>query len=325
MRILVVDDEVLFVELIIEQLRHMGLTDVTSATSGKEALSIIDAQPTPFDCLLLDIFMHGIDGVQLCEEIRKLPDYRTTPILMITSADAKTHMQSAFDAGATDYVPKPIRFMDLKFRIQVAMMLIETVSKAIDNPGASTPKLALASDADEIDTSVRITFSEVHSMRDYFQLENRLLRLGEGQFRMTLLSVHLSGIEEFKHRMNQKEFLSVVFLASQALDKALPTNGTIFSYVGYGKFICLILARNQVVARLLQARVRDDLANTGKVEQYSISLDVKSLSAKRILSPSQALNLIRKQIERLGSAQNMLLPPISTSANKLFSKSHDME
>ena len=187
MRIMVVDDEKIFISLLTEHLKAMGFTDITSATSGDEALQTIASEKAAFDCFLLDIKMEGMDGIQLCSKIRALPEYRAAPIIMITSASAKAYMQDAFDAGATDYMAKPIETLDLRARIQIAMLLVETLQREAESRKALQTLLKTTSDANEFALGTRVVFSEIESMRDYFQLENRLLRLSEGSYAMTLL------------------------------------------------------------------------------------------------------------------------------------------
>ena len=196
MRIMVVDDEEIINALLTEHLMEMGLDDVTTATSGEEALEVIAAQDDPFDCFLLDIKMCGMDGIELCSRIRAMSEYRIAPIIMITSAAAKLHMHEAFDAGATDYMMKPIEHIDLQVRIQIAMLLVETVKSEAESRNALKAALRNSPEAGQFDPSMRITYSDVPNMRDYFQLENRLLRLSEGTYAMTLLSIEIDGIEK---------------------------------------------------------------------------------------------------------------------------------
>lgn len=167
MKILVVDDEPLFLEFLVENLKHMGFCDIAVAMSGEEALRALAAETDPFDCFLLDIRMPGMDGIELCANIREQARYRLAPIIMITSAEAKTHMQDAFEAGATDYLEKPIEIISLRFRIQVAMMLVETVSSAVVPPPKPPSRLIISPDCGEMSLGTRVTFSDVDCMRDY--------------------------------------------------------------------------------------------------------------------------------------------------------------
>ncbi|MDD9725082.1 response regulator [Roseovarius sp. SK2] len=325
MKIMVVDDEEIIVALLAEYLKEMGFEDVTTAASGKEALEVIAAQDSPFDCFLLDVKMGGMDGIELCSRIREMPEYWIAPIIMITSAAAKQHMHEAFDAGATDYMMKPIEHIDLRVRIQIAMLLVETLKSEAESRSALKAALRTSPKAGQFDPSMRITYSDVPNMRDYFQLENRLLRLSEGTYAMTLLSIEIDGIEKLGARLGQGDFLDIVEAVANIIGKTLPARGASLSYVGFGKFVCLVVVRNHIVPNLLQARIRDafgafeaahDILSPGELE-----LKVAALSSKRMLAPDVAIGLIRRFVGSLGSSENMTLPPISKVQEGIFRRS----
>ncbi|GGH39636.1 Response regulator receiver domain-containing protein [Cribrihabitans marinus] len=120
MRLLAVDDDASILELLKHILSAFGYDDVTTARSGPDALAIIAQAERPFDCLLLDVQMPEMNGITLCEEIRTLPDYQFTPIIMLTAMVQKHYIDEAFEVGASDYVTKPFDFEDLKQRLSDA-------------------------------------------------------------------------------------------------------------------------------------------------------------------------------------------------------------
>ncbi|WP_057796848.1 response regulator [Roseovarius atlanticus] len=325
MKIMVVDDEEIIIALLTEHLKEMGFDDVTTAASGEEALEIIAAQEDPFDCFLLDIKMRGMDGIELCSRIRDMSLYRIAPIIMITSAAAKLHMHEAFDAGATDYMMKPIEHIDLRVRIQIAMLLVETLKSEAESRLALKSALLASPKAGKFDPSMRITYSNVPNMRDYFQLENRLLRLSEGTYAMTLLSIEIEGIENVGARLGQSEFLNIVEAVAQIVGKTLPASGASLSYVGYGKFICLVVVRNHIVPNLLQARIRDAfqcyVSSQKVLKPDELVLNVAALSSKRMLAPDIAISLVRRFVGSLGTSEDRLLPPISKVQDRIFRRS----
>ncbi|TYB90674.1 PleD family two-component system response regulator [Oceaniovalibus sp. ACAM 378] len=119
MRILAVDDDPFILELLPMITAKNGFTQVTSAASGASALSILTDDPA-FDCLLVDISMPGMDGIELCRHIRALEAYRTTPIIMLTGMRDLKNMGDAFRAGATDYATKPFDIKELGTRLRLA-------------------------------------------------------------------------------------------------------------------------------------------------------------------------------------------------------------
>ncbi len=105
-QVLVVDDDPAVLMLLEETLLEAGFA-VRSARSGDEAVAV-SAEFAP-DLALLDINMPNMDGIEACREIRRLcgDDF---PIVMVTSVDDAMSIQSAFDAGASDFILKPINW-----------------------------------------------------------------------------------------------------------------------------------------------------------------------------------------------------------------------
>lgn len=117
-KVLVVDDEVGALTLIGIMLDRGGF-HVLKAQNANQALSMLDRE-TP-DLIILDIMMPGMDGVELCRTIR-LRGERGAPgqmpiLILSTRNDADTVMRS-IDAGATDYLPKPILHHDLVAKVR---------------------------------------------------------------------------------------------------------------------------------------------------------------------------------------------------------------
>ncbi len=112
-RVLVVEDEIKLASLIRKALREDGLlADV--AVKGEDALWM--AAATPYDVIVLDINLPGIDGFETCRRLRE--DGVRTPILMLTARDAVDDRITGLDTGADDYVVKPFDFGELLARIR---------------------------------------------------------------------------------------------------------------------------------------------------------------------------------------------------------------
>ncbi|MBI6628773.1 response regulator [Pontibaca salina] len=119
-RILAVDDDPSVLELIPMIAATGGYSDLTTVANGKLALEALTSKNTVFDCLLFDINMPEIDGIELCARVRQIPTYRDTPVIMLTAMRDIKYMDRAFQAGATDYTTKPFDITELTDRLKFA-------------------------------------------------------------------------------------------------------------------------------------------------------------------------------------------------------------
>ncbi|WP_299794415.1 response regulator [uncultured Marivita sp.] len=81
MRILAVDDDEPTLEILGILLARLGFAKMVEAVSAKEAMESIKNSPIPYDCILLDMQMPDMDGIELCARLRKLSDYARCPII----------------------------------------------------------------------------------------------------------------------------------------------------------------------------------------------------------------------------------------------------
>ncbi len=102
--ILAVDDSTSMRQMVSFTLKGAGY-DVVEAGDGNEALSI--AQGNSVDLVVTDVNMPRMDGITLIKELRALPDYEFTPILMLTTESNVAKKQEGKDAGATGWIVKP--------------------------------------------------------------------------------------------------------------------------------------------------------------------------------------------------------------------------
>jgi two-component system alkaline phosphatase synthesis response regulator PhoP len=105
-KILLVDDEPDVIEIIRYNLEQEGY-NVKTASNGKEALQ--KAQKKIPHLIIMDVMMPEMDGIQACEELRSDPIFNDTIIMFLTARGEDYSYVAAFDAGADDYVTKPIK------------------------------------------------------------------------------------------------------------------------------------------------------------------------------------------------------------------------
>lgn len=113
--ILIVDDEPDIIEILRYNLEKEGYRTL-SAMNGLDAVSVAKQQKP--DLILLDVMLPDMDGIQTCETIRKIPELGKTIIAFLTARSEDYSEIAGFQAGADDYIAKPIRPRVLLSRIQ---------------------------------------------------------------------------------------------------------------------------------------------------------------------------------------------------------------
>lgn len=121
-KILLVDDENDILEFVSYNLKKEGY-DVVTATNGKEAIKLaLDFRP---HLIILDVMMPEMDGIETCEEMRKIPELSTAIIAFLTARGEDYSQIAGFDAGADDYISKPIKPKVLVSRVKALLRRAE--------------------------------------------------------------------------------------------------------------------------------------------------------------------------------------------------------
>lgn len=119
-KILIVDDTIEDLNLLGRWLRRASYT-VVEAVNGYEALALLtQLQP---DLILLDVRMPGMDGFEICEQIKAIPAFRHIPVIFLTSLTATTEKVRGFDVGGVDFITKPPQFPEVLARIEMHLSL----------------------------------------------------------------------------------------------------------------------------------------------------------------------------------------------------------
>ena len=114
-RILVVDDEPQNIRLLQIRLQAEGYT-VLAANNGQEALQLVQAEAP--DLILLDIMMPGMNGFEVCQQIRAEESTQFTPVVMVTALSEKEDRIKAIEAGADDFISKPFDSHEVLARVR---------------------------------------------------------------------------------------------------------------------------------------------------------------------------------------------------------------
>jgi len=116
--LLVVDDDIVIRTMLMKSLQKQGY-DTIEAPNGSEGIELFK-QHRP-DLVLLDVLMPVMNGFEACLEMRTLDPERTVPIIMLTGLDDVASVDKSFDAGATDFISKPINWSLFAQRVRYAL------------------------------------------------------------------------------------------------------------------------------------------------------------------------------------------------------------
>jgi len=105
MKLLIVDDSTMLRDMLSYALNEGGYNDVTEAIDGVDGLD--KSKMTTYDLIITDVNMPNMDGLTLVNELRKLPQYSRTPILVLTTERSDEMKSKGKSAGATGWIVKP--------------------------------------------------------------------------------------------------------------------------------------------------------------------------------------------------------------------------
>jgi len=114
-RILIVDDDQDAREILNRLLASEGYECLT-ADGGERCLEVARAEPV--DVILLDVMMPGMDGIQVCDELRSDPKLRSIPVILLTARDDISTRAQGMERGVSEYLTKPVNKRELFTRVK---------------------------------------------------------------------------------------------------------------------------------------------------------------------------------------------------------------
>ncbi|MEO8242399.1 MAG: response regulator [bacterium] len=240
MRILIVDDEPSILEILSTLLGADGNHKVVTATSGHEALDVIDRADEDFDCFLLDIQMPGMDGVSLCQAIRLLPDYAQVPIIMLTAMSQRAYVEKAFSVGATDYVTKPFDLLELSSTLRAASKIVYEINIARDAAESARHVLRKLDDETKPPRDEPLSIEGVERVVSYPAFENYVLALSRTRLLFSkAFAVKIVDFHKLHEATNARQMRAILKTVAQVIVDQVPDPGNLVSYRGNGVYLCV--------------------------------------------------------------------------------------
>ncbi|MCP5382638.1 MAG: PleD family two-component system response regulator [Kordiimonadaceae bacterium] len=169
-RVLVVDDVLHNVKLLEAKLRSEYF-DVLTAMNGLDALDIIEKEQP--DIILLDVMMPGMDGFEVCRRVKQNPAVAHIPIIMVTALDQPKDRVMGLEAGADDFLTKPIQDLPLFARVKslVRLKVLMDELRMRNSTGAAFGGVG----TNDNNTPLKFDDSKILLIEDYERVANRII------------------------------------------------------------------------------------------------------------------------------------------------------
>ncbi|WP_054694194.1 GGDEF domain-containing response regulator [Syntrophomonas palmitatica] len=129
MRILIADDDLLSLRILNDYINSWGY-EVILCRNGDEAWAVLEQENRP-NIAILDWMMPGLEGVQICERLRKMNPSRYVYVILLTARSKTEDVIKGLDSGADDYIIKPFHPEELKYRLRIGERIIELEQRII--------------------------------------------------------------------------------------------------------------------------------------------------------------------------------------------------
>jgi DNA-binding response OmpR family regulator len=136
-RVMVVEDDPHIRELVAMHIGLEGLETVGVA-DGTRALALARAEP--FDLIVLDLMLPGLDGITVCRAVRRESMNRDVPVLMLTARDEESDKVVGLESGADDYLTKPFGVRELVARVRALLRRPRLSRAVLEGEGAGTAR-----------------------------------------------------------------------------------------------------------------------------------------------------------------------------------------
>lgn len=203
--ILVVDDTPDNVEVLQMRLESKGYA-VATAADGEEALARI-AELTP-DLVLLDVMMPKVDGYEVCRRIKADPELKFIPVVMITAKSDRSDVVAGLEAGAEDYLVKPVDPIELVARVR-SMLRIKALQDDVRELNAGLEKRVQEQVA-EIERMSELRRFLAPEIADLLLADGGLKRLESHRSEITVLFCDLRGFTAFSETAEPEDIMRVL-------------------------------------------------------------------------------------------------------------------
>ena len=257
MRLLVVDDSDTSRMLLEVILKGEGFEDLRFADSAREAMEMLKAgEENAPDLVLMDLNMPDMNGIEAIKRIKADPDTVDIPIIMVTASDDVNRLEQAFEAGATDYILKPVSKIELRARVRAVLKLKEEMDR---RKARETQLEELTRELRDISNRDGLTgVANRRCFEEFFERE--WLRCRRDDAAMSLLMVDIDFFKRYNDTYGHLQGDTCLKTVAQVLKQSQHRPGDLAARYGGEEFVVLLPNTDAAGAMQVAENVRAKLA-----------------------------------------------------------------
>lgn len=172
-RILIVDDDQVSMVALAQRLERRGFV-VFAVSSAENVLNLIESEA--IECVLLDIIMPGVDGLSFLKELRKRYSKTQLPVMMVTAVKDSEDIVNVFEAGANDYLVKPVNLDVAVARIRAQLSSVDLHAEIMRRKQVEAVRAMVMTCCHEINNPMTIAYGALAL------LEKKSVKIDRGSF-----------------------------------------------------------------------------------------------------------------------------------------------
>ncbi len=266
-RVLVVDDIFANVKLLETRLTAEYF-EVLTATNGPDAIALCEQGSV--DLVLLDVMMPGMDGFEVCRRLKASPTTAHLPVILVTALDQPSDRVKGLEAGADDFVTKPIKEVPLLTRVRslvrIKMMTDELRARAqatsralgtrdpfieaIAEPGLNGRVMVVEDRASALER-IQIALGQHHTVESEADPQAALVKIAEGNFDCAMISLGLQNFDGLRlcsqiRSLERTRYLPLIMIADTEGDPKVLRGLDL----GVNDYLMRPIDRNELLARV---------------------------------------------------------------------------
>ena len=294
--ILIVDDDQDMGKLLevylkkLPEVKKINFSDTAQKTY--EILNLSDPKTDArVDLIILDIILGEENGIEICRNLKKHPGYKEVPVIMITAQKDEKYLKKAFEAGAMDYLKKPIKKIEFMARIKSAIRLRKEIkarierekrlielSKELKKANQKLEKMALVDGLTGI--SNRRLFDQ--------KIEEELKRAKRKQSTLSLIMIDIDNFKEYNDTYGHQQGDQCLKKIAKILDKNTKRAADFAARYGGEEFVVILPETVKDGALKIAEDIRKEIMNlelehkkSSTAAYVTVSLGASSISTKK--------------------------------------------